>query len=175
MWGGGAFDPVRNKLFVGSDEYTNRIILRDAKPGEPFKYGLADRSEVTDHEGYPAIKPPWGYMTAIDMNSGDFAWRVVNGEFPELKKRGIKKTGTASHGGAICTAGGLVVKAGTFDKMIRAFDSDTGNVLWEYALPQGGFATPCTYEAGGKQYIVIAAAGGKSGSASSDEYVAFSL
>ena len=175
LWGGGAFDPVRNRLFVGSDEWTNHVALRDAKPGEPFKYGLADRSEVTDHEGYPGIKPPWGHMTAIDMNSGDFVWRVVNGEFAELRKRGIPKTGTPSYGGSICTAGGLVFMAGTVDKMIRAFDSDSGKVLWEHELPQGGFATPCTYESAGKQYVVIAAAGGKAGSKAHDEYVAFSL
>jgi quinoprotein glucose dehydrogenase len=175
LWGGGAYDPVRNRLFVGSDEFTNRVAMRDALEGEPFKYGMEDRGEVVDHEGYPAIKPPWGYMTAIDMGTGDFKWRVVNGEFPALKARGIKKTGTPSHGGAICTAGGLVIKAGTYDKMIRAFDSDSGDILWEYELPSGGFATPCTYEAGGKQYIVIAAAGGKSGSKAHDEYVAFSL
>ena len=175
LWGGGAFDPVRNRLFVGSDEWTNRVALRDATADEPFKYGLTDRSDLKDHEGYPGIKPPWGYMTAIDMSSGDFVWRVVNGEFPELKARGIKKTGAPSHGGAICTAGGLVIKAGTFDKMIRAFDSDTGDVLWEHELAAGGFATPATYEVGGKQYIVIAAGGGKDGSKASDEYVAFSL
>ena len=175
LWGGVAFDPKRNRLFVGSDEWTNRVILRDAKEGEPFKYGLVDRADVQDPEGYPAIKPPWGYMTAIDMNSGDFVWRVVNGEFPELKARGIPKTGTPSHGGAICTGGDLVFKAGTFDKSMRAFDADTGDVLWEHRLNQGGFATPCSYEANGKQYVVIAAGGGKSGSKSSDEIVAFSV
>ena len=114
-------------------------------------------------------------MTAIDANEGAFKWRVVNGEFPELKKRGIPKTGTPSHGGSICTAGGLVFMAGTFDQMIRAYDSDTGKILWEHALPAGGFATPMTYEAGGKQYVVIAAAGGKSGSKANDEFIAFSL
>jgi quinoprotein glucose dehydrogenase len=175
LWGGLAYDPKRNRIFVGSDEWTNRIILRDAEPGEPFRYGLVDRAPVTDHEGYPAVKPPWGWMTAIDCDKGEFVWRVVNGEFPELKARGIPKTGTPSHGGAIATAGGLVFKAGTFDKMIRAFDSDTGDVLWEYKLNQGGFATPCTYEAGGKQFVVIAAAGGKDGSEASDEFVAFTL
>ncbi len=175
LWGGLAYDPKRNRIFVGSDEWTNRIILRDAQPGEPFRYGLVDRAHVTDHEGYPAVKPPWGWMTAIDCDKGEFVWRVVNGEFPELKARGIPKTGTPSHGGAIATAGGLVFKAGTFDKMIRAFDSDTGDVLWEHKLNQAGFATPCTYEAGGKQYVVIAAAGGKDGSEASDEFVAFAL
>ncbi len=174
-WGGVAFDPKRNRLFVGSDEWTNRVILRPAKEGEPFKYGMIDRADVKDAEGYPAFRPPWGYMTAIDMDSGDFAWRVVNGEFPELKARGIPRTGTPSHGGAICTAGDLVIKAGTFDKMIRAFDSDTGDVLWEHKLNEGGFATPCSYESEGKQYVAIAAGGGKDGSKASDEFVAFSL
>lgn len=175
LWGGLAFDPERNRIFVGSDEWTNRVALGDAEPNAGFRYALLERGPVTDHEGYPAYRPPWGHMTAIDCDSGDFVWRVVNGEFPELKKRGIKKTGTPSHGGAICTAGGLVFKAGTFDKMIRAFDSDSGDVLWEYELPSGGFATPCTYEAGGKQYVVIAAGGGKDGSAANDEFIAFSL
>jgi quinoprotein glucose dehydrogenase len=175
LWGGACYDPDRNLLFVGSDEWTNRIILRDSEPGEPFRYGLVDRAPVTDHEGYPAVKPPWGHMTAIDMDKGDFRWRVINGEIPELQKRGLQKTGSPSHGGAICTAGGLVFKAGTFDKKIRAFDSDSGAVVWEHQLKEGGFATPCTYEAGGRQYVVIAAGGGKNGSASADEFVAFSL
>ncbi len=175
LWGGLAFDPVRNRIFVGSDEWTNRVALDDAGPGEGFRYALKDRAPVTDHEGYPGFKPPWGYMTAIDCDSGDFVWRVVNGEFPELTKRGIKKTGTPSHGGAFCTAGGIVVKAGTFDKKIRAFDSDSGDVLWEHELNAGGFATPCTYEANGKQYIAVAAGGGKDGSRATDEFVAFSL
>jgi quinoprotein glucose dehydrogenase len=175
LWGGLAFDPKRNRLFVGSDEWTNRLALKDANPGDGFKYGLSARQVLTDPEGYPAIKPPWGWMTAIDAGKGEFVWRVVNGEYPELKKRGIKKTGTQSHGGAICTAGGLVFKAGTVDRMMRAFDSDSGEVLWEHELKAGGFATPCTYEAGGKQYVVIASGGGKDGSEANDEFVAFSL
>ena len=175
LWGGCCFDPKRNRVFVSSDETTNLIAFKDAEPGMNVKFGLSKRAVLQDQEGYPGIKPPWGYMTAIDANKGDFKWRVVNGEFAELKKRGIPKTGTPSHGGSICTAGGLVFMAGTFDKMIRAFDSETGKIVWEYELPAGGFATPMTYEANGKQYVVIAAAGGKSGSAANDEYIAFSL
>ncbi|HEU0124624.1 MAG TPA: pyrroloquinoline quinone-dependent dehydrogenase [Bryobacteraceae bacterium] len=175
LWGGCSFDPKRNTVFVNSDETTNVIAFKDAEPGMNVKYGLKKRIELLDHEGYPGIKPPWGYMTAIDAGKGDFKWRVVNGEFKELTARGIKKTGTPSHGGSICTAGGLVFMAGTFDKMIRAFDSETGKVAWEYELPAGGFATPMTYEANGKQYVVIAAAGGKSGSKANDEFIAFSL
>ena len=111
----------------------------------------------------------------MDLESGDFAWRVVNGEFPELTARGIPKTGTPSHGGSIATAGGLVFMAGTFDKKFRAFDQDTGEVLWETELNAAGFATPCTYEADGKQYVVIAAGGGKGNSESGDEFVAFGI
>jgi quinoprotein glucose dehydrogenase len=175
LWGGCCFDPKRNLLIVPSGEWTNRIILRDATADEKFKYGLVDRQPVLDHEGYPAIKPPWSYLTAIDADKGDFRWRVVMGEFAELKARGIPKTGTPFHGGAICTAGGLVFMAGTFDKKMRAYDTDSGEVLWEHQLNEGGFATPCTYEAGGKQYVVIAAGGGKDKSKASDEYVAFAL
>jgi quinoprotein glucose dehydrogenase len=139
------------------------------------KYGLSRRDELRDPNGYPGIKPPWGYMTAIDASKGDFRWRVVNGEFPELTAKGVPKTGTPSHGGSIATAGGLVFMAGTFDKKFRAFESATGKILWEYELPAGGFATPCTYEVNGKQYVVIAAGGGKEGSAANDEFIAFSL
>ena len=175
LWGGCCFDPKRNLIFVPSGEWTNRVALRDATPDEKFRYGPTDRSPVLDPEGYPAVKPPWGYLTAIDAGKGEFQWRVVNGEFPELKARGIPKTGTPFHGGAICTAGGLVFMAGTFDAKMRAFDSDTGEVVWEYQLPAGGYATPCTYEAGGKQYVVIAAGGGREMKKIGDEYIAFSL
>lgn len=175
LWGGCSFDPQRNRLFVSSDETSNVIAFEDASPDMPFRYALKTRAPLQDQDGYPGIKPPWGYMSAIDCDKGGFAWRVVNGEIPELKARGIANTGSPSHGGCISTAGGLVFMAGTFDKKIRAFSSDSGEVLWEYELPQGGFATPCTYEADGKQYVVIAAGGGKNGSAANDEFLAFSL
>jgi quinoprotein glucose dehydrogenase len=175
LWGGVCFDQKRNLLFVASGESTNRVVLRDGTPEEGFRYGVVERGPLFDPEGYPAARPPWAHLTAIDVDSGDFRWREVIGEFPELKARGIPKTGTPFHGGAICTAGGLVFMAGTYDKMIRAYDSDTGKVLWEYQLPQGGFATPCTYMAGGKQFVVIAAGGGKDKSEALDEFIAFSL
>ncbi len=175
LWGGCSFDPKRNRIFVNSDETTNYIAFKDAEPGMNVRFGLSKRVVLQDHEGYPGIKPPWGYMTAVDAGKGEFAWRVVNGEYAELKKRGVPKTGTHSHGGSICTASGLVFIAATFDRMIRAFDSNSGKILWEYELPAGGFATPMTYEANGKQYVVIAAGGGKDGSKANDEFIAFSL
>lgn len=130
--------------------------------------------KVTDQDGYPAIKPPWGTLNAIDLNTGEYLWRVPLGEYPELTKKGIPITGTESYGGPVVTAGGLVFIAGTKDERIRAFDKKTGKTLWEYQLPAGGFATPITYEMGGKQYIVIAA-GGARGQKPGGNYIAFTL
>lgn len=175
LYGGCSFDPKRNRLFVNSDENTNRIVLEAAPPDRGYPYHLTERIRLYDPEGYPAIKPPWGYMTAIDLDKGEFVWRVVNGEFPELTARGIPKTGTPSNGGSIATAGGLVFAAGTFDEKIRAYDSDTGEVLWEYKLEAAGFATPCTYEVNGRQYVTIAAGGGKGFTKPGDAIVTFSL
>ncbi len=174
LWGGCCYNPNLQRVFVSSDETTNRIQLQVA-PNDDFDYALPDRSEFLDPDGFPAIKPPWGYVTAIDLATGEFAWRVVNGEFPELTEKGIPKTGSPSHGGSIATAGGLVFMAGTFDRKFRAFDQNYGDVLWETELDAAGFATPCTYEAGGRQFVVIAAGGGKGDSPSGDEFVAFAL
>lgn len=130
--------------------------------------------EFTDPDGYPAIKPPWGTLNAIDLNTGETKWRVPLGEYAELTEQGILDTGTKSMGGPIVTGGGLVFIAATMDGRMRAFDEDTGEVLWETELPAGGYATPATYMVNGKQYLVIAAGGGR-GSESGDYYVAFSL
>ena len=128
-----------------------------------------------DPDGYPAVKPPWGTLNAIDLNTGEYRWRVPLGEHPELTAKGIAPTGTEQYGGPIVTAGGLVFIAATQDAKIRAFDKETGTVLWEAVLPAAGFATPSTYAVRGRQYVVIAAAGGKLGKKSGDAYVAFAL
>ena len=175
LWGGPSHNPELNRLFINSDENTNHIRLEKAEADKPFKYFLPVRVKLKDPHGYPAIKPPWGYVTAIDLDSGDFVWRVVNGEYPELTEQGIPKTGTPSHSGSIATKGGLVFMGGTFDKKFRAFDADTGETLWEHTLKAGGFATPCSYEVDGKQYVAIAAGGGKGDTPSGDEYVVFAL
>lgn len=132
--------------------------------------------EFTDQDGYPAIKPPWGTLNAINMLNGEILWRVPLGEYPELAAKGIRNTGTLNFGGAVATAGGLVFIAATADEKIRAFEKHTGRVLWEYQLPAGGYATPSIYMVDGKQYVVIAAGGsGKNLTKSGDSIVAFAL
>ncbi|HXE83647.1 MAG TPA: PQQ-binding-like beta-propeller repeat protein [Gemmatimonadales bacterium] len=128
-----------------------------------------------DSAGYPAVRPPWGTLSAIDLNSGEYRWRIPLGEFAELKARGVPPTGTEMYGGPIVTAGGLVFIAATQDAKFRAFDKNTGALLWEAELPVPGYATPSTYAVRGKQFVVVAAGGGKLGSKSSDTYVAFAL
>ncbi|MFN3326578.1 MAG: pyrroloquinoline quinone-dependent dehydrogenase [Bryobacteraceae bacterium] len=175
LWGGCSYDPAKNRLFVNSDENSDVVRLEKAKETDPFDYALPVRRRLVDQDGYPGIKPPWSYLTAIDCVKGEFVWRVVLGEFDELKARGIPKTGTTTNGGSIATASGLVFIAATRDERMRAFDGDNGEILWEHKLNAGGYATPCTYEADGKQYVVIAAGGGKGMTKSGDEIVAFSL
>jgi quinoprotein glucose dehydrogenase len=128
-----------------------------------------------DPEGYPAIKPPWGTLNAIDLNTGEHVWNIPLGEFRELTERGIPQTGTENYGGPVVTAGGVLFIGATQDEKFRAFDKNTGELLWETQLPAGGYATPAVYEVDGKQYVVIAAGGGKMGTKPGDTYVAFSL
>jgi len=94
---------------------------------------------------------------------------------PELTAKGLPPTGLENYGGPAVTAGGLVFIAASKDEMIRAFDQDTGKILWQWKLPAGGYATPSTYQVRGKQYIVIACGGGKMGTKSGDAYVSFAL
>ena len=129
-----------------------------------------------DHEGYPAISPPWGTLNAVDLGRGEILWKVPLGEYPELARRGIRNTGAKNFGGPLLTAGNLVFIAATPDEKIRAFDKHTGRVLWEYKLPAGGYATPSTYMIDGTQFVVIAAGGGgKLGTKHGDSIVAFAL
>ena len=125
-------------------------------------------------DGYPGIKPPWGTLTAINLNTGEFVWKQPLGDHPDFKARGIH-TGTENYGGPVVTAGGLLFIAATSDSKIRAFNKRSGKLLWEADLPASGFATPAVYSVNGKQYVVIACGGGKLGTESGDTYVAFGL
>ncbi len=147
----------------------------DAEGSGEFTYNHTGYNSFEDFEGYPAIKPPWGTLSAIDLNEGTIKWQVPLGEYAELTKRGIPPTGTQNFGGPAVTAGGLVFIAASADEKIRAFDQQTGEILWQADLPASGFATPSIYSVNGKQYIVIACGGGKVKRPSGASYVAFAL
>ena len=140
-----------------------------------IRYTHMGYNRFFDPDGYPAVKPPWGTLNAIDLNTGEYLWTVPLGELDELTEKGIPKTGTENYGGPVVTAGGLVFIGASKDEHFRAFDRATGEELWKTKLPAGGYATPATYEINGTQYVVIAAGGGKMGTKSGDEYVAFAL
>jgi quinoprotein glucose dehydrogenase len=147
---------------------------RGGRGGGP-PYAFVGFRRWLDREGYPAISPPWGTLSAVDLNTGEIKWRVPLGEYSELTARGIPPTGTENYGGPVVTASGLIFIGATADETIRAFDRDTGRVLWQAKLPFSGNATPSTYVAGGRHYVVISAGGGKSGRPSGGSVVAFRL
>ncbi|MCH2114111.1 MAG: PQQ-binding-like beta-propeller repeat protein [Pirellulales bacterium] len=147
---------------------------RSYQQGESL-YAMGGFLRWIDDEGYPAIKPPWGTLNAVDLNTGKIKWKVTLGEYPELTARGIPPTGTENYGGPLVTAGGLIFIGATADEMFRAFDKETGEILWQTKLPFGGNATPSAYMVNGRQYVVISAGGGKSGRPHGGTLVAFAL
>ena len=179
-WGGASFDPNEQVLFVNSMDVgaPKQLVARPEGSKVPFRSRGVKYGRFWDANQYPCQQPPWAHLTAIDLNSGEFRWRVVLGEIDELTKRGIPKTGAPNLGGSIVTAGGLVFIGATNDSRFRAFDKNTGAQLWETRLPASGHAIPMTYRGKktGKQYVVIAAGGGnKYNETFSGKIVAFAL
>lgn len=182
-WSGGAFDSRTGLLYVNANEQGavgrmekmpegSRVRYRRTSPwGEYARFG-------TPEEGWPCVAPPWGTLIAINMNTGEIAWRVSLGVVDELLTRGVPPTGAPNLGGPIVTAGGLVFIAGTSDSRLRAFDSSTGEELWVARLDASGHAMPMTYlgPRDNKQYVVIAAGGGGYfPQPAADTLIAFSL
>jgi len=157
--------------------YGKETTVKDSGPSPlDAKYISDGYNKFLDKDGYPAIQPPWGTLTAIDLNSGKTVWKIPLGEYPELAAQGLTGTGSENYGGPVVTAGGLLfIGATNYDKVFRALDKTTGKVLWQTTLPAAGNATPSTYEVNGRQYIVIAAGGGKSPAPSGGSLVAFAL
>jgi glucose dehydrogenase len=176
-WGGTATDPRLGYVFVNSNE-SGGIGWIEKQPGnQAYPYdkntlygrGPSPRFEavVKDAQGlidrsrtWPCQKPPWGHLTAVNANTGEFAWRVVLGVTDELPE-GKKNTGRLSLGGPIVTAGGLVFIGATNDRRFRAFDSKTGRQLWETKLDYNAMSVPMTYQGkNGRQYVAVVQGGG---------------
>ena len=157
------------------EQKNSRKVVTENKETDSMRYvNITGRGYFNDPDGYPAVKPPWGTLNALDLTTGDYVWKIPLGVYPELSAKGIPPTGTENWGGPIVTAGGLVFIAATVDKKFRAFDKATGQLLWETDLPTAGIAKPATYMSHGKQFVVIAAGGGR-GTESGDAYIAFAL
>jgi len=150
-----------------------KIAVTPALHTLPYKHTGYNR--WYDQNGYPVNTPPWGTLTAIDLNTGERKWQVPLGEYKTLIEKGMPATGTDNYGGPLVTATGILFIAATRDEKLRAFDKNTGQLLWQTQLPAAGYASPSTYVVNGKQYIVIACGGGKLNTKSGDRYIAFSL
>ena len=155
----------------------NNAEASGTEPLLAMKFRLTGYRRFLDPDGYPAIAPPWGTLNAIDLNTGQYKWKINFGEYPELAAQGLKNTGSENYGGPVVTAGGILfIGATNYDKKFHAFDKATGDLLWETTLPFSGNATPITYTVNGRQFVVIAAGGGKDPkSGSGGVYIAFAL
>ena len=162
--------PLLYLYTAGDDEIATR-----RASGEITGY-IADGFNVLQDEfGLPGSKPPWGSLVAVDLDDNSIAWKVTLGDYPQALDMGLSGLGAENYGGPVVTASGLVFIAATPDSKMRAFDKMTGEVLWQGELPAAGFATPAVYEAGGRQYVVVAAGGGRVDQPVGSAYVAFAL
>ncbi len=164
--------------FLFDEGREERIPAHDLKLSfaDEIPYVATGHNVFRDPNGFPANKRPWGTLTAIDLNRGEFAWQVPLGTYPELEAKGFPPTGTFNMGGPLVTRGGLVFIGAAMDERFHAFDVETGKLLWEYSMDAGGYAAPSTFEADGRQYVVIAAGGGgKPETKPGDTYYCFAL
>jgi len=174
--GDGSVDAIVEYLISGKDVRLDGAEHPKTTRFSPLKYGIDGYNRWLDPDGYPAVAPPWGTLNAIDLNTKKYVWKKPFGEYTALAAQGLHNTGSENYGGGVITKSGLFFIAATsHDSKIRAFDKANGDVLWEATLPAAGNATPAVYEADGREFVVIAAGGGKWGEPSGGSYVAFAL
>ena len=161
--------------FLFGDEKVEAVSNIPASKKTYLPYQSTGYNKFLDSKGLPAISPPWGTLNAINLNTGEYLWKIPFGETESLKAKGFPTTGSENYGGPVVTASGLLFIAATKDGKFRAYDKKTGKLLWETQLPAAGFATPATYMVNGKQYIVIACGGTKLGTKKGNSWVSFAL
>ena len=160
-WMGGAVDQVKNIMYITSNNilWETELVLVSEKEGFAPIYSSKFKRVLTN-SGYPAIKPPWGTLTALNLNNGKIIWQSPFGEYKELTEKGIPLTGTENFGGATATSGDIVIATGTLDKKIYIFNAINGEIIYDLELPYIGSAPPTTYMSNGEQYILVHATGG---------------
>jgi len=158
QWMGASVDNNNGIMYVPSNDIPVFIWLEEMNKNKYYNYRM-NTEIIKDQEGYPGSKPPWGNLTAVNLNTGKIIWKTPLGEYDELTKKGIPITGTYNYGGATATAGGLVFATGTLDNKIRAFNSTNGKELWSYKLPFSGSSPPTIYEYNDEQYILVPVTG----------------
>lgn len=182
---GSAIMPAFGTILQGAEEEMLAFLTESGKetpsdPSQPqdstFSYlNVVNKQLLMDSLGRPILAPPWGTLNAIDLNSGDYLWKIPLGSDPEYQKPGDPPTGMENYGGPVVTAGGLVFIAATMDSMFRVFDKDTGELLWETELPGNGLANPAVYQVNGRQYIAIAVSIGENLNHTKSAVIAFAL
>ncbi len=162
QWMGASVNNDKGILYVPSNNMAR--IIWSKKQKEKYKYYVYPffQEILKDQNGYPGSKPPWGNITAIDLNNGETIWQIPFGEYEELKKKGIPTTGQTNMGGITGTAGNLIFATGTLDKKLRAYDSRDGSEIWSYQLPYSGSSPPTIYEYNGEQYVLVTSTGSSS-------------
>jgi glucose dehydrogenase len=184
-WGGSAVDPLNGRLYIVSKELPTTAnlreplaptgnaaaVLRDGAPRPPplpppnagpdfIPYTVPVDFMIQPSTGLSAIGPPWSQITAYDLNQGTILWQAPNGDVASLAAKGVLGTGShAPRGGVVATGGGLLFIGTSSDRKLRAYDADTGQVLWSYDLPAATEGVPAVYSTGGRQYIAIAVGG----------------
>ncbi|MCB0688057.1 MAG: PQQ-binding-like beta-propeller repeat protein [Saprospiraceae bacterium] len=164
--------------FLRDQGHDRNIITKNLKSSVPneIPYVATGHNEFKDQDGFPANRPPWGMLTSINLDEGLIEWQVPLGTYPDLEAKGLPPTGTFNMGGPLVTAGGLIFIGASMDERFHVYDSNDGQLLWEYQLEAGGYASPSTFMVDGRQYVVIAAGGGgKPGTKAGDKYYCFSL
>lgn len=170
-----ALDAITRYLLSGEDK---EVMQGPAAAPTPIdlKYTIDGYNKFLDPDGYPAVKPPWGTLSAVNIDTGEYAWKIPFGEIPELAAKGVKNTGSENYGGSVVTAGGLLfIGATNADNKFHAFNKRTGKLLWEFTMDAAGNSTPATYSVNGKQYVVMGAGGGKWKGVSGGSYYSFAL